>query len=63
MPATSIVEEQGVRITPLLRPWSTTTITELKPKDGGRLVIRSTDNCLKGRETEDEMGQSGGTGR
>ena len=60
IPAASIVLEQRERITPFVRPWSTMTITESKPEERGRSVIRSTESCLNGRETEDEIGQSGG---
>ena len=59
-PAVSMVFEQGMRITPFVRPWSTTTINELCPFDGGRSMIRSTDSCLKGRENYEGMGASGG---
>ena len=52
--------EQGARITPFVRPWSTMTITGSNPEDGGRLVIRSMDSCLKGRRMEDGMEESGG---
>ena len=61
IPTPWTVLEQGARITPFVRPWSTTTITESNPEERGRLVIRSTESCLKGRETVDEIGQSGGT--
>ena len=55
-----IVLEQGARITPFVRPWSTMTITESKPEKRGRSVMRLIESCLKGRESEDEIGQSGG---
>ena len=61
IPAASTVLEQGARITPFVRLWLTTTITESNPDEGGRLVMRSTESCLKGRETADEIGQRGGT--
>ena len=61
IPVASTVFEQGARITPFVRPWSTTTITESNPDERGRLVIRLTESCLKGRETEDGIGQRGGT--
>ena len=61
IPAASMVLEQGVRITPFVRPWPTMTITESNPEERGRLVMRSTESCLKGRETEDEIRQRGGT--
>ena len=60
MPSMSMVLEHGARITPFIRPWSTTTITESKPADGGRSMMRSTDSCLKGREMEEGIGQSSG---
>ena len=59
-PLASIVFEQGARITPFVRPWSTTTIKESKLLDGGRSVIRSTGSCLKGRVAEEGMGTRGG---
>ena len=55
-----MVFKQGARITPFIRSLSTTTIIESKPEERGRSVIRSTESCLKGRETEDNIGQSGG---
>ena len=58
MPAASMILEQGVRITPFISPWSTITTTELWPLEGGRLVMRSTESCLKGRVVEKEMGIS-----
>ena len=61
IPAASTVSEQGARITPFVRPWSTTTMTESNLEEGGRSVMRSTESCLKGRETVDEIGQRGGT--
>ena len=60
IPAASIVFEQGMRITPLVRPWLTMTIKESCPFDGGRSVIRSTESCLKGKGEEDGIGVSGG---
>ena len=60
IPTALTVLEQGARITPFVRPWSTTTITESNPEETGRLVMRLTESCLKGRETEDEIGQRGG---
>ena len=59
-PAASMVFEQGMRITSFVRPWSTTTINESCPFEGGRSVIRSTESCLKGRGEDDGMGVSGG---
>ena len=48
IPAVSTVLVQGVRITPLLRPWSTMTIRESKLLIGGRSVVRSTERFWKG---------------
>ena len=59
-PAASMEFEQGMRITPFVRPWSTTTINESCPSDGGRSVMRSTDSCLKGRGDDEGMGAIGG---
>ena len=59
-PAASMVFEQGMRITPFVRPWSTMTINESCPSDGGRLVMRSTESCLKGSREAKGMGASGG---
>ena len=50
IPAASMVLEQGARITPFVRPWSTMTITESKPEETGRSVMRLTESCLKGRD-------------
>ena len=44
-----------MRITPFVRPWSTMTINESCPFNGGKLVIRLTDSCLKGRAKDVEM--------
>ena len=60
IPAASTVLEQGARITPFVRPWTTMTITESNPEERGRSVMRSTESCLKGRETVDKIGQRGG---
>ena len=59
-PAMSMVFEQGMKITPFVRPWSTTTINESCLFDGGRSIMRSTESCLKGRGEEDGIGVSGG---
>ena len=56
----SIVFEQGARITPFVRPWSTMTIKESKLSDGGRSVMRSTESGLKGRVVEEGIGVRGG---
>ena len=60
IPAVLIFFKKGARITPLVSPWSTTTMIESKPKEEGRLVMRSTESCLKERETNDTIGQRGG---
>ena len=60
IPVASMVLEQGVRITPFVSPWSTMTTTESWPSDGGRSVMRSTDNCLKGRVCKEGIGTRGG---
>ena len=44
-----IVLLQGVKITPLVIPWSTMTNIESKPSTGGRSVIRSMEQLAKGR--------------
>ena len=59
-PATSMVLEQGMRITPFVRPWLTTTINESCPLEEGGLVMRSTESCLNGSGEEEGMGASGG---
>ena len=48
--------EQGARITPFIRLWSTTTIKESWPVDGGRSVMRSMESCWNGRDEEEGMG-------
>ena len=60
IPAASMVFEQGVRITPFISPWSTTTTTKLWPSEGGRSVIRSMEICLKGSNCDKGMGIRGG---
>ena len=59
-PAASMVFEQGMRITPFIRPWLTTTINESCPFDEGRSVMRSMESCLNGRVEVDGIGASGG---
>ena len=58
--AASMVLEQGMRITPFIRPWSTTTINESCLLEGGRSVTRSTESCLNGSGEEEGIGASGG---
>ena len=41
IPAASMVLEQGARITPFIRPWPTTTITESNLEETERSVMRS----------------------
>ena len=60
-PLVVMVFLMGQRITPLVRPWSTTTRRESKPTEGGRSVIRSQEICWKGREAEDLIGVRGAT--
>ena len=62
-PFALIILEQGARITPFVRPWSTMTIKESKPLDGGRSVMRLTESCLKGRVVEEGIGTRGGMDR
>ena len=59
-PAVSMFLEQGVRITPFVRPWSTMTIKESWLADGGRSVMRSIESCWNGRDEEEGMGDKGG---
>ena len=59
-PMASIVLEQGMMITPFVRPWLTMTMIESLPRTLGRLVIRSTEICLKGRRADEGMGFNGG---
>ena len=54
-----MVFEQGMRITPFMRPWLTMTINESCLFDGGRSVMRLTESCLKGRGEDEGMGASG----
>ena len=56
----TMVFEQGMRITPFIRPWLTTTINESYPLEGGRSITRSTESCLKGRGKDEGTGASGG---
>ena len=59
-PMASIVLEQGIMITPFVRPWSTTTKIESLLRTSGRSVTRSTDICLKGSAEVEGMGCNGG---
>ena len=58
IPAASMFLEQGARITPFVRLWSTTTSKESWPEDGGRSVIRLTESCLNGRRVEEGIRES-----
>ena len=58
--AASMVLRQGARITPLVRPWLTTTKIESKVEEGERSVMRSTESCLNRRGEVDDIGQRGG---
>jgi hypothetical protein len=51
---------QGERITPFVSPWSTMTMTESKPLDSGKLVIRSMEICEKGHVVDEGIGVKGG---
>ena len=59
-PATSMVLEQGMRITPFIRLCLTTTINDSYPFKGGKSVTRLTESCLKGKVENDGMGARGG---
>ena len=48
VPSAVIVLSHGMRITPLLRPWSTTTKIESKLSIGGRSVIKSIEQLANG---------------
>ena len=56
----SMVLEQGMMITPFIRPWLTTTKIESLPHTSGRAVTRSTEICLKGRDEDEGIGFNGG---
>ena len=43
-----IVLLQGVKITPLVSPWSATTKIESKPSTGGKSVMKSMEQYVKG---------------
>ena len=59
-PATSMVFEQGMRVIPLGRSWSTMIINESCSFEGGKSLTRSTESCLKGRDEDNGMGANGG---
>ena len=54
-----MVFEQGMRITPFVRPWLTMTINKSCLFERGRSMTRSTESCLKGRGKDDGMEVSG----
>jgi hypothetical protein len=60
MPSDVMVFLQGERITPFISPWSTMTMTESKPLDSGKSVIRSMEICEKGHVVEEGIGVNGG---
>ena len=59
-PVASMVLEQGMIITPFIRPWLTTTKIESLPWISERSVMRSMEICLKGRHEEEGIGHNGG---
>ena len=60
VPVASIILLQGSKITPLVDPWSTTTMIESKPPDGGRSVMKSMVMREKGRACSDLTGCKAG---
>ena len=56
IPSAVMVFLVGQRITPLLRPWSTTTNKESKPLEGGRSVMRLQEIWQKGSREDKGMG-------
>ena len=54
-----MVFEQGMRITPFVRPWLTMTINKSYSFEEGKSVIKSTESCLKGRGEANGIGASG----
>ena len=55
-----MVLEQGIMITPFIRPWLTMTKIEFLPRTSGRSVMRSTEICLKGSVVDEGIGFNGG---
>ena len=55
-----MVFEQGMRITPFIRPWLTMTINESYPFAEGRSITRLTESFLKDKDEEEGMGVSRG---
>ena len=56
VPVVLIVLLQGSRIIPLVDPWSTTTMIELKPSDIRRSVMKSMVMREKGQACSDLTG-------
>jgi hypothetical protein len=50
---------QGERITPFVSPWSTMTMTESKPEEGGRSMIWSIETYWKGHMATEARGVRG----
>jgi hypothetical protein len=46
--AVALVFEQGMKIIPFVRPWSTTERIESRPQTGGKSVIKSMERWAKG---------------
>ena len=49
IPSAVIILLHGMRITPFVSPWSTTTNIESNPSDKGRSIIRSIEQFVNGR--------------
>ena len=63
VPVASIVLLQGSRITPLVDPWSTTTMIEPNPLDVRRSVMKSIVMREKGQACSDLTGCKAGFDR
>ena len=48
IPSVVIILSHGIRITPFVRPWSTTTNIESNPSDNGRSIIKSIEQFANG---------------
>ena len=55
VPSAVSVLLQESKITPFVRPWSTMTMIESYPCEGGRLVMRSMEHCANGRSEVDPL--------
>src|ERR1700733_6172830 len=55
VPSAVIVLLQGHKITPFVRPWSTTTMIESYPCDIGKSVMKSIEIWAKGRPVPDPL--------